>query len=64
MILPFQNEINVIAYIVEKKFKLNFNHFIWTKFQQNMNFQNLCFVMFKMKHLIHRMQFYTLSKQV
>jgi hypothetical protein len=29
MILHFQKEINVI---IEKKFKLNFNHFIWTKF--------------------------------
>jgi len=33
MILHFQKEINVIMYIIEKKFKLNFNHFIWTKFQ-------------------------------
>jgi hypothetical protein len=33
MILHFQKEINAIMYIIEKKFKLNFNHFIWTKFQ-------------------------------
>jgi hypothetical protein len=25
-------EINVIMYIIEKTFKLNFNYFIWTKF--------------------------------
>jgi hypothetical protein len=31
MILHFQKEINVIMYIIVKKFKLNFNHFIWTK---------------------------------
>jgi hypothetical protein len=30
MILHFQKEINVIMYIIEKTFKLNFNHFIWT----------------------------------
>jgi hypothetical protein len=28
MILNFQHEINVIVYIIEKKIKLNFNHFI------------------------------------
>jgi hypothetical protein len=33
MILHFQKEINVIMYIIEKTFKLNFYHFIWTKFQ-------------------------------
>jgi hypothetical protein len=33
MILHFQKEINVHMYIIEKIFKLNFNHFIWTKFQ-------------------------------
>ncbi len=33
MILHFQKEINVIMYIIEKTFKLNFNHFIWTKSQ-------------------------------
>jgi hypothetical protein len=33
MILNFQKELNVIIYIIEKKFKLNLNHFIWTKFQ-------------------------------
>jgi hypothetical protein len=33
MILHFQKEINVIMYIIEKTFKLNFNHFIGTKFQ-------------------------------
>jgi len=32
MILHFQKEINVIMYIIEKKIKLKFNHFIWTKF--------------------------------
>jgi len=31
MILHFQKEINVFMYIIEKKIKLNFNHFIWTK---------------------------------
>jgi len=30
MILHFQKEINVIMYTIEKKFKFNFNHFIWT----------------------------------
>jgi hypothetical protein len=33
MILHFQKEIHVFMYIIEKKFKLNFNNFIWTKFQ-------------------------------
>jgi len=33
MISHFQKEINVIMYIIEKKFKLNINHFIWAKFQ-------------------------------
>jgi hypothetical protein len=32
MILHFQKEINVIMYIIEKKFKLNFSYFIWAKF--------------------------------
>jgi len=27
MILHFLKEINIIMYIIEKKFKLNFNHF-------------------------------------
>jgi hypothetical protein len=31
MILHFQKEINVMMHIIENKFKLNFNHFIWTK---------------------------------
>jgi len=39
MILHFRKEINVIMYIIENKFKFNFNHFIWTKFQWDMNFQ-------------------------
>jgi hypothetical protein len=30
MILHFQKEISAIMYIREKKFKLNFNNFIWT----------------------------------
>jgi hypothetical protein len=30
-VLHFQKEINVIMYIIEKAFKLNFNHFILTK---------------------------------
>jgi hypothetical protein len=33
MILNFQNEINVIMYIIEIFKKLNSNHFIWTKSQ-------------------------------
>jgi hypothetical protein len=33
MILNIQKEINIIMYIIEKMFKLNFNNFIWTKFQ-------------------------------
>jgi len=33
MISHFQKKINVIMYIIEKKFKLNFNHFILTKSQ-------------------------------
>jgi hypothetical protein len=33
MILHFQKEINVIMYIIEKKIKSNFNHFIWSKLQ-------------------------------
>jgi hypothetical protein len=32
MILHFQKEINIIMYI-NKEIKLNFNNFIWTKFQ-------------------------------
>jgi hypothetical protein len=28
LVLEFQKEINVIMYIIEKKIKLNFNHFI------------------------------------
>jgi hypothetical protein len=31
MILHFQKELNVIVYIIEKKFKLNFNHFVTKK---------------------------------
>jgi hypothetical protein len=31
IILHFKKEINVIMYIIRKKMKLNFNHFIWTK---------------------------------
>jgi hypothetical protein len=31
IILYFKKEINVIVYIIEKKIKLNFNYFIWTK---------------------------------
>jgi hypothetical protein len=33
MILDFQHEINIIVYIIEKKIKLIFNHFIKTKSQ-------------------------------
>ncbi len=33
MILDFQKEINVITYIIEFFYKVNWNHFIWTKFQ-------------------------------
>jgi hypothetical protein len=33
MILHFQKEMNVIMYIIEKTFKLNYSHFKWTKFQ-------------------------------
>jgi len=33
MILYFQKEINIIMYIIEKTFKLNFNHFIRIKSQ-------------------------------
>jgi hypothetical protein len=43
MILHFQKEIHVIMYIIEKTLKLNFNRFIWTKFQSNMKFQSLYF---------------------
>jgi hypothetical protein len=32
MILNFQNEINVIMYIIEFLKKVNSNNFIWTKF--------------------------------
>jgi hypothetical protein len=48
MILHFKKELNVIMYIIEKTFKLNFNDFIWTKSQYDLNYQNLC-LMFKMK---------------
>jgi hypothetical protein len=60
MILHFKKELNVIMYIIEKTFKLNFNHFIWTKSQYDLNYQNLC-LMFKMKYLISIMQCNTLS---
>jgi hypothetical protein len=33
MILNFQKKINVIMYIIQKKFKVNLIHFIWTKSQ-------------------------------
>jgi hypothetical protein len=33
MILNFRKEINVIMYIIEKIWKVNLNHFIWTKSQ-------------------------------
>jgi hypothetical protein len=33
MILHFQKEMNVIVYIIEIVFKINFNCFIWTKCQ-------------------------------
>jgi len=41
MILNFQKEINVIMYLIEKKIKLRFKHFIWTKSQLHMNFESL-----------------------
>jgi hypothetical protein len=41
MILNSQKEINVIMYIIEFLKEINSNHFIWTKFQQDMNFQCL-----------------------
>jgi hypothetical protein len=43
MILHFQKKINVIMNIIEFFFLKNSNHFIWTKFQEDMNFQSLCF---------------------
>jgi len=33
IILNFQKEINVIMYIIEIFKKVNWNYFIWTKFQ-------------------------------
>jgi hypothetical protein len=33
IVLHLQKDINVIMYIIEKTFKLNFNNFIWTNFQ-------------------------------
>ncbi len=33
MIVNFQKNKNVIMYIIVRKIKLNFNNFIWTKFQ-------------------------------
>jgi hypothetical protein len=33
MILNFQKEINVVMYVIEIFFKINLNHFIWTKSQ-------------------------------
>jgi hypothetical protein len=33
MISHFKKEISLIMYIIEKNYKLNFNHFIWIKFQ-------------------------------
>jgi hypothetical protein len=38
MILNFKKEINVIMYIIEFFYKVNSNHFIWTKSQKDMNF--------------------------
>jgi len=34
MISHFHKKINLIMYIIEKKFKLNFNYFIWSNFQK------------------------------
>jgi hypothetical protein len=43
MILHFQKEINVIMYIIEKKFKSKFNHFCLDKISIRYEFSNLCF---------------------
>jgi hypothetical protein len=43
MILHSQKEINVIMCIIDFFLKINLNQIIWTKFQKDMNFQNLCF---------------------
>jgi hypothetical protein len=64
MSLHFEKEINVIMYIIEKSFKLNSN----ISFGQNLNkiwtFKIYVCVMFKMKYLISKMQYNTLSQQV
>jgi hypothetical protein len=62
MILHFQKEINVIMYIIE----FFLNRII--SFEQNLNniwiFKVYVFIMFKMKHLINKMQCNILSQQV
>jgi len=55
MILHFQKEINVIMYIIEKTFKLNFNHFIGQNINKIWIFKVYGFVMFKMKYMINKM---------
>jgi len=47
MILQFWKEKNIIMYIIEKNYKLNFNYFICIKFQKDMNFQSLCLIILK-----------------
>jgi hypothetical protein len=49
MILHFQNEINLIIYIIEFVLKIKYNHFIWIECQKNVNFQSLCFCNVKIK---------------
>jgi hypothetical protein len=44
MILNFQKEINVIMYIIEKKFKVNSNHFILNKISIRYEFSNFMFL--------------------
>ncbi len=44
MILHFQKEINVIMCNIEKKIKLNFNHFIWKKNSIKYEFSKFMFL--------------------
>ncbi len=44
MISHFHKKINLIMYIIEKKFKLNFNYFIWSNFQKKYEFSKFMFL--------------------
>jgi len=61
MNLHFQNETNVIMYIIEKKLNKNLFISFGQNFNKIWNFKVYVFGMFKMKYLINRMQCKILS---